>query len=255
MPNLNIRTIVGCLLLWFSFGALAQEHAALVKVTKSIDGHLSNPLRLTGTVYSGRKSVLTGVVAGRVDQVFVTEGDRVERGQELIQLDQQPLKLAHKEKKAELSEARARLQLAELADKRAQDLFTKEVGSQSDRDRAHLEATAWKGRMAALQANLEGLERDLKDTVIRAPFKGVVVMRHTSVGQWLAVGGDVLELVSTEVPRVSVKVPESKYHLLRSGAPASIRFDALPGHVIDHISGSRRRWLPCDSRDHSPTSI
>ena len=89
-------------------------------------------------------------------------------------------------------------------------------------DRARANLTARKAAVARL-------EDKLTQTVITAPFAGVVVKEHTEVGQWLSQGGPVVELVDLSSVEVTVPVPERYISSLHRGDAAPLALDALPG--------------------------
>jgi len=81
--------------------------------------------------------------------------------------------------------------------------------------------------LAAQEAVVRQLERDLEKTKVRAPFDGFVVAKRTEVGQWVAAGGPVCELVAIDTVRVRADVPESAILFARRGAAATIEVEAL----------------------------
>jgi len=81
--------------------------------------------------------------------------------------------------------------------------------------------------VAGQQAVVRRLEHDLAKTVVRAPFDGAVVAKRTEVGEWIAAGGPVCELIGLETVKVRVDVPERVVGFARPGAPASIEVEAL----------------------------
>ncbi len=81
--------------------------------------------------------------------------------------------------------------------------------------------------VAAQQAVVLRLQREVENGHIRAPFDGFVTARHTEVGQWLPAGGPVVELVAIDRIRVRCEVPEDAIAFARTGAPASVEIAAL----------------------------
>ncbi|MCP5113215.1 MAG: efflux RND transporter periplasmic adaptor subunit, partial [bacterium] len=79
---------------------------------------------------------------------------------------------------------------------------------------------------------IERIEYDMERSVIPAPFDGVVIEKHTELGQWLGVGDEVVELLSLDKLEVEVDVPEQYFRSVRIGGSASINFGAIPGRTI-----------------------
>ncbi len=70
-------------------------------------------------------------------------------------------------------------------------------------------------------------ERDLAKTVIRAPFTGHVVKRHTEVGQWVQHGGSIAELIDLSSVLVTVDAPEQAFPYVKGEDPAAVQVEAL----------------------------
>jgi RND family efflux transporter MFP subunit len=204
-----------------------------VGVTEARDMRFDERLHLTGTVRSQRYSVVAAEVDGLVERLHVREGDFVRRGAPLATLRREVLQLDLEAKSAELREAEARLDLARQNLERARDLFESGVTSRQDLDAAVSESTAWRGRVDRLQAEIARARDDLARSAIPAPFSGFVIRERTQVGEWLAVGAPVVEMIDLEEPEILLEVPERHFAALRVGSAAAISFEALPGLRID----------------------
>ncbi len=168
--------------------------------------------------------------------------------------------------RAQMDEAQAMLEKWEMERRRVDDLYGRNQASlkeKNDTDQEYLAGqrrftqsqAAWKeavngprheeiarARADALaqQAVVARLERDLKKTEVRAPFDGFVVAKRSEVGEWIAAGGAVCDMVSTETVKIRADVPEHAAAFARSGAPATVRIDAL-NRVIE---GAIARVIP-----------
>jgi len=165
----------------------------------------------------------------------------------------------------EIDQARARLKMSQALLKRAQtrwertkSLYDRKAVSQDEMDEAeslwtaavqkvveseaaltavtsseqekYLQAAA---RVEAQQAAVEALEDDIQQKTIRAPFGGYVTEEHTEIGQWVAKGDPIVELVEINSVDVEVPVPEEYFSRLRKGMAASVMIEALPGKSWD----------------------
>lgn len=81
--------------------------------------------------------------------------------------------------------------------------------------------------VAAQQAQVARLERDLAKTAIRAPFDGALVAKRAEVGEWIDAGGAVCELIALDTVKVRADVPERAVPFARAGAPATVEVEAL----------------------------
>lgn len=80
---------------------------------------------------------------------------------------------------------------------------------------------------SAQRALVDRLRYDLEQTVIRSPFAGYVTAKHTEVGQWITIGGSVVELIDLERLRIRVDVPESAIAAIHPGDAVSVDIQAL----------------------------
>jgi RND family efflux transporter MFP subunit len=201
---------------------------AVVRFTEALGHDVRHTIRLSGTVESPTSSMVATEVAGPVRELRAREGTAVRKGEVLAVLSSTNLNLQLRAVEAQLKEARARLQLAESNLDRAKELFASDVVSRQQLDDAFSEFTAWQGRAEALAAQEERIETDLHRCSVRAPFGGVVVGEQADVGEWLAVGAPVVELLSLEYLDIRVQVPEKFFSDLMHGVEVAVRFDALP---------------------------
>lgn len=218
--------------------AQPPQGPAPVGWTEAREHRIRRTVSLSGTVDTRRTSVVASEVEGLVVELAAREGDLVREGAVLVRLRQQDLELRLAARKADLVEAQARLELAERTRDRRQELFESDVISRERLDDAATELAAWQGRVASLEAEIAQVEDDLDRSVVRAPFTGIVVEEHTQVGEWIPVGGPVVELQDVDELEVELDVPERYFAELASGAPAHITFEALPGVEIEGAIGA-----------------
>jgi RND family efflux transporter MFP subunit len=200
-----------------------------VRFTEAREHLVRKSIRLPGSVESPNSSLVATEVEGLVQKLQAREGSVVRKGQVLARLSTTNLDLQLEAFQAQLKEAEARLELADSNLVRARDLFDSEVIPQQQLDDAFSEFTAWQGRVEALTAQIKKIETDLDRCSIRAPFAGVVVSEEIEVGEWLAVGQAVVEMLSLEKLEVRVQVPEKYFRNLVPEAGATVTFESLPG--------------------------
>ena len=193
--------------------------------TRTVRGQLTLP----GAVESNVVSLVASEIGGLVIEYPVKEGDRVKEGQLLARLRTRARELDLAAIESQLKEAEARKKLADRNYERAKELFDSKVFSQQQLDDTYYEATALEGRIDNLTADMERLRYDIEQSEIQAPFSGVVIAKHTEVGQWLGVGDAVVQLLSLDDIEVRVEAPEDYYASIRPGVSAAVTFDAIPG--------------------------
>jgi membrane fusion protein (multidrug efflux system) len=154
-------------------------------------------------------------LAGRIADIRFEEGERVTRGQPLIVLDDTIYR-------AELEEVRAALELSRANHERAIDLLKRGAGTTKARDEALAELRANEAALALAQARLD-------KSVIRAPFEGMIGLRKVSVGDFVAVGQDMVNLEQIDPLKADFRVGEVYLGAVRPGQRIVLGVDAFPG--------------------------
>ena len=228
----GIACLAVILLAGSALPAGAQRPPAAVGYTEARRHQIRQSLTLPGEVATDRTSLVASEISGLVEEFPVRDGDRIEKGQLLARLRTRSREIELAATEAQLKEAEARRKLAERNFQRARELFDSGVFSRQQFDDTRYELNAWEGRVENLKSQIERIRYDIESSAIKAPFSGVVVARHTEVGQWLGVGDAVVELLSLDELVVEAEVPEQYFEAIRPGAPASVRFDALAGRTV-----------------------
>lgn len=220
-------------LMLYAAGASAQGMPpANVRYTEAREHTLRRTLTLPGSVQAQTASIVAATVPALVVEFPAKEGTHVKAGDVLARQRSTTLELTLESQKAALKEAEARLRLAESNQRRSKELLDAGVIARQQYDDAQSEYNAWVGRTDSLKADIARITDDLERTVIRAPFDGVVVAERTEIGQWLAIGGPVVELLKIDQVEVRVEVPERHFASLRMGAAATVTFESLPGYSV-----------------------
>lgn len=218
---------LSCIFLPATRGVAQELPATPVKFTEARKHLLRRTLSLTASVASRRSSVVAAEVAGVVDRLVAREGDRVRKGAALVRLRTTNTKLRLQALNGQLEEAVARRTLATSSLERSRGLFEQQIISQQRLDDAVSEFEAWGGRLSRLEADVARLQIALDRTTVRAPFSGVVVTEYVAEGEWLSIGGAVVELVDLEDLEVSVEVPESYFGSIKVGGQVGLGIASL----------------------------
>ncbi len=210
---------------------LAQEGMppAAVVTDKVTVGTISEEITLAGTTRPIRDSLIASEVDGRVLERKIENGDFVEKGGILFILDQDRLERTLALARDELEEVKARIERAVRQEKRALELHNQAVLSPSLTDEAVAERRAQESRREQVKVQIEAIKDDLKRSMIRAPFAGVVTELHTEVGQWLRQGEPIARLADFSTIEIVVDLPERYYAQFYQGADAPATLDSLPG--------------------------
>jgi HlyD family secretion protein len=234
-------------------GWLARPAAAPVKVAAVRQGGgvaAGAVLNATGYVTARRQATVSSKVTGKVVEVLIEEGMEVRQGQVLARLDSLTQSAALALAEAQLDQARrsleenqVRLKQASVTRRRQHQLLAAGAGTQSDVDAAEADADSYAARLALGRQQVVVAERevaarrqDVADTVIRAPFAGVITTKDAQPGEMIspisAGGGFTRTGIGTLVDmtslEVDVDVNESYINRVRSGQHAEAVLDAYP---------------------------
>jgi membrane fusion protein, multidrug efflux system len=176
---------------------------------------LTDDAQAVGSLRSRQSVVLRPEVSGRVTQLNFRDGERVSRGQLLVQLDDQlPL--------AQLQQAEAELSIAQANHKRNQELVAQNFISQRSVDESAANLQVAQAKLALARATAARLR-------IVAPFDGIAGIRNISVGDYLKDGADIVNIEDMDAIFVDFRLPERFQTKIQRGQLALVDLDALPG--------------------------
>lgn len=195
--------------------------AALVRVATVESGQLDEPWHTVGEARALDNAALAVGADGPVSRVLVREGDRVDKGDLLLELDLDLASAEWRAAKAAVDEAVAELARLDAALARRQAVGERVLGREELED-ARQAAAVQRARLDARKADKARAGALLNRQRLRAPFDGVVTVRQADPGDWVRAGDVLLGLVSTEAVEVRVQVPETIARRLRPGDPVEV---------------------------------
>jgi len=247
--------------LWFFLArnAAPEVQTATARAIASAAGGSASVLDASGYVTARRQATVSSKITGKVIEVLIEEGMRVEEGQVLARLDpldadaQRTLSNSQLQaSRTQLDEARTTVALAEKTLARQRELIARKLIAQSQFDQAESERNALRARVATAQRNVQ-VARDalqlsqigVDNTVVRAPFAGVVIAKAAQPGEMISpisAGGGftrsgIATIVDMESLEVQVDVNESFIGRVTAKQPIQAVLNAypewkIPGEVI-----------------------
>lgn len=185
---------------------------------------------LSGVVRAVQRAPLSFQVGGRIETIDVEVGDHFVADDVLARLDRRTYRLAREERASELTQAEAALREAEQAFARQRDLHADGWASQATFDTARAALDTAQGRLETARARLDIAEEDLNDTVLRAPYPGVVAQRLAEPAQQIRAGETVLHIQGNGGGfEIALALPETLVGRLRPGDVQTVTFPARPG--------------------------
>ena len=240
--QLAIYVVLGACLVMTSCGRQASEdvesasataEVTPVTVAKVTRGSVSRMIALTGSVVAppNRDVRVSALVAGKIAELNVSEGDRVEAGQLAARIDDSSYQDQMHQAEAAVAQAKATLESATLALARNQSLVERGIAARKDLE----EATSAKG---VAQASLQQAEAalaisrlQLERTAIHSPIAGTIVKRFVSVGEQVdgTSGQPIFEVASLGEVEINANLPPGDLGRLRPGMAVRFSSDAFPG--------------------------
>ncbi|MDR0189179.1 efflux RND transporter periplasmic adaptor subunit [Pseudomonas yamanorum] len=234
--------------LWrWSHPAVASYAPAPIKVAIApvSDAPFTRYLEAIGELEAVQQVSVPAEVGGRVVQLPVESGQRVERDQVLVKLNDAPQRGSLMRLQSELENAKVKLE-------RSRSLVKVSAISHEAFDNAQTEYTTAQGALQELKAQIDQL-------TIRAPFAGTLGIRKVHLGQYVNPGDSLINLVGDQGLYVNFSVPEQALAQLKVGNRVKVQLDALPGqHYTARISSidpflDRARTLSVQALLQAPT--
>ena len=261
--------------IWLRPAAVIEVRTAAATEYRQGESKAGTVLNASGYVTARRQATVSSKITGRVVDVLIEEGMDVEEGQVLARLDDSNIRAGFELARAQLEsarrgldETRALLEEAELNLERQRQLVAQNLASAAELDRARAVERSLAARLQRNAADVEVADRQvdiyrqqLEDTIIRAPFAGVVVAKNAQPGEMVspvsAGGGFTRTGIGTIVDMASLEVEidvnEAYINRVRAGQPATATLDAypdwrIPAHVIAIIPTADRQRATVEVR-------
>ena len=251
---------------YFMFGYRSAMTVEVVTVSQAYPSQAQTQLNATGYVVAQRKAAVASKATGRLEWLNVREGSEVKANEIIARLESKDVAAALQQARANVSVARANLEQgmaeqreAERALARSRDLLAKNFVSAAAHDAVvarHEKAAAaisgLKAAIAVAEANVRSAEVAVEQTLIRAPFDGVVLTKNANVGDVItpfssALGSQaaVVTMADMSTLEVEADVSESSLAKVKPGQPCEIQLDALPQQ---RLRGVVHRLVPTVDR-------
>jgi len=194
-------------------GASGGAGPVAVEVGKVVVSKLDDDAQAVGSLRAVQSVTLRPEVSGRIQKLGFTDGQRVRRGQVLLQLDDTL-------QRAQLMQAEAQAAIARTNLQRSRELAAQNFVSQSAVDQNAAALDVAQAQVALAQAQLARMR-------VTAPFDATAGIRVVNVGDYVKDGADVVTLDDTTAVWVDFKLPERYASRVRGGAPIQAVIDAM----------------------------
>lgn len=262
--------------------AANQGNNGVARIEVEVDvaklGPVQTTISATGTIKATQQANVGAKVSGRVEKVEIDEGEKVDQGDPIVVLQQVDFTLAVKDAEASVNNSKASVRVAEVSLEKARDDFDRYVKLHTEKavsDQMFEEVRTAKRLaeenlelartgLARAKTQLELTEQRLSDSVIRAPFDGIVVAKAVNEGEFVSQASPPLvRIMDLSKVKIDVGIPEEHSQKIQVGQTASLKVDAYPnanfeGKVITvnpHVDERSRAFnvqveVPNDYPDH-----
>lgn len=188
---------------------------------------LERSLPLTGTLVPLTEATVKAKVAGELVEVPVREGQSVQRGQVLARIDPTEVQARVAAREADVAAARAQLVWAEKNRATQQALLEKRFISQNAFDNVQSNHDVAAARLRAAEADLVVARKSLGDSVLVAPFAGIVAERHAQPGERVALDAKLITVVDLARMELEAALPAAAVGQAKIGQTVAFRVDGF----------------------------
>jgi membrane fusion protein (multidrug efflux system) len=184
----------------------------------------------TGTANPDREVEIRTTVSGVIDKIYVEEGDYVNAGQSLADIDLKKFQLVVEQSRAALSQAKAAYENANLELERKKTLLDKKAISQGMFDGIKTQYEAMKAAYEMAQVGIKNSDMIYNDARLKTPISGYIKKREKEVGEYVDAMMDNLlfVVIKTDPIRLRFSLPEKYVGMVKKGYKFSTTFNYLP---------------------------
>jgi len=228
----------------------------IVKVTR---GNLDLSVSANGVVQPIDKVEIKSKASGQIEKLEFEEGQLVQKGMLLIELDRRTAQNDYDQAKADLAVAESNLQQAQNNSRRSSELFEKNLISEQEKDQTNLDKVRAEAQLVKAKAVLSSADERLRDTRIVSPITGVILTRNVALGQIISSGtsnvsgGSLLATIADmDEVYVETNVDEVDIGKVQVGHQAKVVADAFPE---DTFRGEVIRIAPLGKTQQNVTTF
>jgi RND family efflux transporter MFP subunit len=234
-----------------------------VAVSRDVQPSAGTPiLTASGYVVARRKAVVSAKIQGRLSELRVEEGSVVRQGETLARLESIDYEAAVARARAAVLRAEADLAEFRRQLRLSEDLARQRIVAEDQREAAASRVRIAEAQLAQQQADLAFAEAQLANTVIRAPFSGVVVKKMAEVGESVAPippgvnlstsSGAIVALADLATLEVEADVAEANVAKVGNGQPAEVTVEAIPDRRYEAVL---RQVIPTADRTKATVMV
>lgn len=208
-----------------------------VQATKLQSQEISQTISLSGSTIADHTLQITNQLAGRITDVYVQKGDYVSANQPLVKIDDRALL-------ANIQQAKALVKQKTLELEGVKRLTNQKLTSE-------VSVASAEAALASAQATLTTLQIDLENSVVKAPFSGVLNAFSAKPNQWLSLGESIATLVDVTPLKVAVQLPQKYLQHVRLNSSVDVSIQGMPVQLgtvnyISRVADQETRSIPLE---------
>jgi membrane fusion protein (multidrug efflux system) len=235
----NMRRIIVLIAIlgWASSVYSQEPPPAKVVLGEVVREEVAATYSVTGVLYYERISDISAEVAGLVDEVGVSQGDRVNTGAPLVKLNTEILEKDIALARTRIEQIELRIKNTEKNYKRLEKLYTSSGVSEKDFEDASYSYKDAQKEKQALEDNLAKLFIQMKRSEIKTPFDGIVLSKNVDIGAWVQQGKSLVSLGSINDLYVRVPVAEDLLRYISEGEQVQVTITAYNTELQGVVEG------------------
>jgi len=186
---------------------------------------ISEHFAVGGLLKAGETSIITAEINGAIRKEFYRAGDRVEKGDVLLEFDPEPFSLNLDAADANLEKAEVRFSNRRKEYNRRRQLLKEGFISTEEVDQAERLFQSAKADLDAAKANRQQAAREMRKTEVRSPLPGIVVSRYREVGEQVPPGTPLFKVDDIRHLRIIAGVSEEQVLQIKEKQPVTVRID------------------------------
>ncbi len=230
-----------------------------VRVVELVREDVTEELDLTGTARPWDEFEVSAEVSGRISALHVEEGEWVQKGRLMAELDRSKRDLQLEARQADLERTRIDVEFARKRLARGESLLAKGAISQAEVDTLEQAVQVAESAVRLAEIAVDTIREEIEDTRVLAPATGRVSARTVSLGETVSPSGILFRLIQIDPLKIVTEIPEAHLHLIRPGQAVRIVFEALSPqprrgtvHFIHPVANPSSGAFPTEVRLPNP---
>ena len=236
---------------WSVLNFMSSGGALNVETARAEIGSLHQAVTVPGKVVSKLKVDVSPSAAGQVKQLFVKEGDKVRKGQNIAQLENDEVSNEVKRAEGNLLTTREETAMAEKTVTRMRRALDLGAVSRQAVEEAETSLKSVRSKEAAAKEQVRSTRQQLDKLMVTAPFEGTITTRQVQVGQYVRPSEPIVSVVDLGQREIETKVDTADSSAISNGQEVDVSSDAFPGRkwreTVTRVAPSANREITANT--------